>query len=452
MNKSLSMINPGTSPLLTDLYQFTMMETYLQAGMDKTAVFEFYTRALPRNRGFLVAAGLDSILTFLENLHFSPEEIDYLRQTRRFSEKLLNSLTSFRFSGDVYALPEGTVCFANEPLVRVEAPIPVAQFIESRLINLLHFETSVASKAARCFLASGGRMLIDFGLRRAHGAEAGTLAARAAYLCGFAGTATVLANRLYGIPIFGTMAHSYIEAVGNEEEAFVDFARANPTNVAFLIDTYDTLQGAHHAVKAAKRLKKEGIRTGAVRLDSGDLLSLSKAVRLILDQNGCSDIKILASGNLDERIIQTLVSHGAPIDAYGVGTKLDTCEDAPYMECAYKLMAYDGQPKLKKSSGKATWPGRKQIMRSFRDGVMVKDVVTLEGDALEGTPLIEKVMEHGCRLAPSPDLSSLAAYTKCQLQSLPDNLQKLSDTPCYSLEISSALVRLRKKAEQLIVK
>ena len=280
------MINPLTSPLLTDLYQFTMLETYLQNGMDKTAVFEFYVRKLPENRGFLIATGLDSVLSFLENFEFSPGEIDYLAQTKRFSPKLLDYLSTCRFYGDVYALPEGTVCFANEPLIRIVAPLPVAQLVETRVMNFLHFETTIASKAARCVLAAGGKGLVDFGLRRTHGAEAGILAARSTYISGFAGTATVIAEKLYGIPIFGTMAHSYIEAFGSEEEAFVAFGRANPNNVTLLIDTYDTLKGARAAVNAARRLSKEGIRTQAVRLDSGDFLALSKEVRSILDQNG----------------------------------------------------------------------------------------------------------------------------------------------------------------------
>jgi nicotinate phosphoribosyltransferase len=444
------MINPLTSPLLTDLYQFTMMETYLRNDMDKTAVFEFYARELPRNRGFLIAAGLNSVLSFLESLHFSSEEIAYLYETGRFSEKLLNYLTSLRFRGDVYALPEGTVCFANEPLIRVVAPIPVAQLVETRLINLIHFETTIASKAVRCVLAAEGKGLVDFGLRRAHGAEAGILAARAVYICGFSGTANVMAGALYGIPLFGTMAHSYIEAVGNEEEAFVAFARANPNNVTFLIDTYDTARGARYAVDAAKRLIREGIRTQAVRLDSGDLLALSKEVRSILDQNGFPDIKIIASGNIDEHVIQTLVSSGAPIDAFGVGTKLDTSEDAPYIECAYKLMEYDGKPKLKKSSGKATLPGRKQVMRCFREGTMAKDTVTLEGDVQEGIPLVEKVMDQGRRLSPTPDVAALAAYTKSQLQSLPKYLRQLAIVSSYPVKIAPALIRLKETAEQSI--
>ena len=444
------MINPLTSPLLTDLYQFTMLETYLQNGMDKTAVFEFYVRKLPENRGFLIATGLDSVLSFLENFEFSPGEIDYLAQTKRFSPKLLDYLSTCRFYGDVYALPEGTVCFANEPLIRIVAPLPVAQLVETRLINLLHFETSIASKAARCVLAAGEKGLVDFGLRRTHGAEAGILAARAAYISGFAGTATVIAEKLYGIPIFGTMAHSYIEAYGSEEEAFVAFGRANPNNVTFLIDTYDTLKGAKAAVNAARRLSKEGVQTSAVRLDSGDFLALSKEVRSILDQNGLPEIRILVSGNVDEIMIRQLLADGAPIDAFGVGTKLDTSEDAPYMECAYKLMEYDGKPRLKKSSGKATLPGRKQVLRRLQDGIMVGDLVAEEGDLQEGAPLIAKVMDQGRRLSPPANPAEIAAYTKSQLQSLPEYLRKLSSTPSYPVEIAPSLIRLREEAEQSI--
>ena len=445
------MINPLTSPLLTDLYQFTMLETYLQNGMDKTAVFEFYVRKLPENRGFLIAAGLDSVLSFLENFEFSPGEIDYLAQTKRFSPKLLDYLSTCRFYGDVYALPEGTVCFANEPLIRIVAPLPVAQLVETRVMNFLHFETTIASKAARCVLAAGGKGLVDFGLRRTHGAEAGILAARAAYISGFAGTATVIAEKLYGIPIFGTMAHSYIEAFGSEEEAFVAFGRANPNNVTLLIDTYDTLKGARAAVNAARRLSKEGVQTSAVRLDSGDFLALSKEVRSILDQNGLPEIRILVSGNVDEIMIRKLLAAGAPIDAFGVGTKLDTSEDAPYMECAYKLMEYDGKPRLKKSSGKATLPGRKQVLRRLQDGIMVGDLVAEEGDLQEGAPLIAKVMDQGRRLSPPSNPAKIAAYTKSQLQSLPEYLRELAVAPSYPVEIAPSLIHLQAMAEQAIV-
>ncbi|MEQ8181647.1 MAG: nicotinate phosphoribosyltransferase, partial [Smithellaceae bacterium] len=342
-------------------------------------------------------------------------------------------------------------CFANEPLIRIVAPLPVAQLVETRLINFLHFETSIASKAARCVLAAGGKGLVDFGLRRTHGAEAGILAARSTYISGFAGTATVIAEKLYGIPIFGTMAHSYIEAFGSEEEAFVAFGRANPNNVTLLIDTYDTLKGARAAVNAARRLSKEGVQTSAVRLDSGDFLALSKEVRSILDQNGLPEIRILVSGNVDEIMIRQLLADGAPIDAFGVGTKLDTSEDAPYMECAYKLMEYDGKPRLKKSSGKATLPGRKQVLRRLQDGIMVGDLVAEEGDLQEGAPLIAKVMDQGKRLSPPSNPAEIAVYTKSQLQSLPEYLRELAVAPSYPVEIAPSLIHLQAMAEQAIV-
>ena len=443
-------MNPLTSPLLTDLYQLTMLETYLREGMEETAVFEFYVRSLPANRGFLVASGLESVLSFLENLSFSDEEIDYLAQTGRFSKKLLDYMARFRFTGDVYALSEGTVFFANEPLIRIVAPMPQAQLVETRIINLLHFESIIASKAARCILAAQGKAsLIDFGLRRAHAAEAGLLAARAACATGFSGTATVLAGALYGIPIFGTMAHSYIEAFGNEEDAFVAYARANPGNVTFLIDTYDTLSGARHAANAAKKLAGEGIRTHAVRLDSGEFCALSKEVRALLDGQGLRDVRIFVSGNIDEYSIRQLLLAGAPIDAFGVGTKLDTSSDAPYLECAYKLVEYAGIPRLKTSTGKATLPGRKQVFRRVRDGLIAGDTITLVGDEQEGLPLVERVMEKGRRLSPSPDLASVSLYTGSQLKSLPDNLRQLGIDPPYDVRISPLLRRLQEETMRL---
>jgi nicotinate phosphoribosyltransferase len=443
-------VNALTSPLLTDLYQLTMLEAYLQEGMEETAAFEFYVRDLPADRGFLVASGLESLLTFLENLSFSTEEIAYLAGTGRFSRTLLDYLTAFRFTGDLYALPEGTVFFPNEPMIRVVAPIPQAQFVETRAINLLHFETLIATKAARCVLAADGKaLLVDFGLRRAHGAEAGLLAARATRIAGFAGTSTVLAGVRYGIPIFGTMAHSYIEAHDNEEEAFLAYARANPTNVTLLIDTYDTLRGTRHAASAAKQLAAEGIRTRAVRLDSGDILALSKEVRSLLDKDGLTEVQIFVSGNLDERGIRELLARGAPIDGFGVGTKLDTSEDAPYLECAYKLVEYAGKPRLKTSTGKATLPGRKQIFRKTNEGVIVGDTITLDLERPDGEPLLRKVMEKGRRLEPAPNLTAIARYTGEQLGALPENLRRLETDPPYDVRISPALQRLREELRKL---
>lgn len=437
------------SPLLTDLYQLTMLQGYIEDGFHEEAVFEFYVRQMPANRSFLVAAGLETCLNFLENMAFADEELHYLEGTNRFSSTLIDYLRQLRFTGDVHALPEGTVFFPNEPLIRITAPLPVAQLIETRLINILHFETLIATKAARCVLAAQGRAaLIDFGLRRAHGAEAGLLAARASYLAGFTGTATVPAALIYGIPIFGTMAHSYIEAHDDEETAFLNFALANPNNVTLLIDTYDTLQGAQTAAQVAVKLAERNIRVRAVRLDSGDLFVLSHAVRTILNEKGFPDIQIFASGNLDEYAVEDLLGRGAPIDGFGIGTRLDTSADVPYLECAYKLMEYAGVPRLKKSSGKGTYPGRKQVYRRMREGRMAGDTIGLENEVPDGFPLMEKIMGKGKRLATPKDLQTLAQSTGEQMKTLPAELLLLEGTVSYPVRISAALLRLKEETER----
>ena len=444
-------MNVLTSPLLTDLYQLTMLEGYITHGMHETAVFEFYVRTLPKERGFLLASGLDTLLYFLEQVRFSEEELDYLAGTNRFSQGLLEYLAQFRFSGDVYAMPEGTVFFENEPVVRVVAPLPEAQLIESRLINILHFEIIIASKAARSVLAADDRaVLVDFGLRRAHGAEAGLLAARASYIAGFEGTATIPAEPLLGIPIFGTMAHSYIESHDSELEAFIDFGEANPTNTTLLIDTYDVRKGAERSVEAARILARKGIPVNAIRLDSGDLLAQSKEVRKILDESGFPNITIFVSGNLDERGIRDLLSEGAPINGFGVGTKLDTSEDAPYLECAYKMTEYAGTPRFKKSSGKATIPGRKQIFRSFSDGTMTGDVLTLEDEKTDGTPLISRVMRDGRKTGAPATLKEIRTYAKSQLRALPPHLRSLETAPPYPVDISPSLIALKETIDRRI--
>ena len=315
---------PSTaSPLLTDLYQLNMVEAYLADGETGPAVFEFVVRRLPDRRGFLVAAGLEQALEFLETFRFPPDELRWLGATGRFSKRLLDYLAALRFTGDVHAMPEGTVFFGNEPILRVVAPLPEAQLIETRLINLLHFETLIASKAARMVLAAEGKQLVDFGLRRAHGAEAGLLAARASYIAGFAGTATVEAERQFGIPTFGTMAHSFIEAHDDEATAFERFARARPENLTLLLDTYDSEAAARKVVGLAPKLAAAGIAIRAVRLDSGDLSGLSRSVRRILDAGGLEAVSILVSGGLDEDDIMALIAAKAPIDGFGVGTSLD---------------------------------------------------------------------------------------------------------------------------------
>jgi nicotinate phosphoribosyltransferase len=436
-------MDPATSALLTDLYQLNMMQAYLDRGETKTAVFEFFVRKLPRERGFLIAAGLEQVLEFLAELRFTPEELDWLASSGRFGKNLIDYLAGLRFTGDIRAMPEGTVFFPAEPILRVTAALPEAQLVETRLINLLQFQSMIAAKAARMVLAAPGKRLVDFGLRRAHGAEAGFLAARASYIAGFAGTATVLADKEFGIPIFGTMAHSYIQVHDDEAEAFENFARARPKNLTLLIDTYDTEAAARKVVALAPRLKAAGISIGGVRLDSGDLITLSKAVRRILDEGGLRDVTIFASGGIDETVIANIIRSGAPIDGFGIGSSLTTSYDAPGLDCAYKLEEYAGLPRRKRSAGKATWPGRKQVWRRFgADGRMAGDILSLENDDQAGEPLIELVMQGGKRVAPAPLLAEIRARAARDLQRLPEPLRRLEPGASYPVEVSEALRRL----------
>ena len=431
------------SPLLTDLYQLNLMQAYLDHGDTGTAVFEFFMRKLPARRGFLLTAGLEQALDFLETLRFSPEDLAWLRESGRFGKGMLDYLAALRFNGDVHAMPEGTVFFADEPILRVTAPLPVAQLIETRLVNIVHFQCLVASKAARMMLAAPGKLMVDFGLRRAHGAEAGVMAARASYIAGFAGTATVLAGELYGIPIFGTMAHSFVQAHDDEAAAFELFAQSRPENLTLLIDTYDTEAGARKVVALAPRLAARGIKIGAVRLDSGDLAALSKSVRRILDQGGLNDVRIFASGGLDEDSVAAMLHAGAPIDGFGMGTSLTTSSDVPALDCVYKLQEYAGLARRKQSTGKATWPGRKQVWRRYdADGRMRGDILSLEDEAQEGEPLLQMVMQGGKRMAASPALADIRTRAAGELARLPAPLRRLEGAAPYPVEIGAALRRM----------
>ncbi len=443
--------DPLHSPLLTDLYQLTMLQGYVDQGMTDTAVFELFVRKLPEGRNFLVAAGLEQALDFLENLRFSDEELAWLRGTGRFNDRLLDYLATLRFTGDVHAMPEGTVFFPDEPVLRVTAPLPEAQLVESRLINILHLQILLASKAVRCRLAAPGKLLVDFGLRRAHGAEAGLFAARAAWLAGFAGSATVLAEARYGVPAFGTMAHSFIQAHDSETAAFEHFARSQPGNVVLLIDTYDTLAAARRVAAMAGRLAAEGCPVKAVRIDSGDLVALSRQVRTILDEAGHPEIGIFCSGNLDEYRVRDLLAAGAPIDGFGIGTRLDTSADAPYLDCAYKLQEYAGQARRKRSTGKATWPGRKQVFRQYGgDGRLQQDILTLDGDDQPGTALLQPVMAGGRRLAPPEPLADIRARLDAQLDTLPPPLRELAPASPPAVIVSPALRRLAEAVDRRI--
>ncbi|NHN79755.1 nicotinate phosphoribosyltransferase [Azotobacter chroococcum] len=440
---------PGA--LLTDLYQLTMLQGYVERDMLDTAVFEFFARQLPACRNFYLAAGLEQALDYLETLRFEPAELDWLSGLGLFRPAFLDYLAGLRFSGEVHAMAEGTPFFADEPILRVVAPLPEAQLVESRLINLLHFETLIASKAARVVLAAPGRRLVDFGLRRAHGAEAGLLAARAGYLAGFHASATVLAGAQFGIPLAGTMAHSFVQAHLDEAEAFEHFAHSLPQSVVLLIDTYDTEAAAQKVVELAPRLAAAGIRIQGVRLDSGDLGAHARRVRAILDRGGLGEATVFASGNLDEYLIHRLMVEGAPIDGFGVGTHLDTSSDVPALDCAYKLQEYAGQPRRKRSEGKATWPGRKQVWRRFdAAGHCCGDSLRLEGEAGEGEALIQPVMRQGRRLAPSPSLQAVREYTRRQLDALPPALRGLEPAPGYPVTVSETLRELAATADRLV--
>jgi nicotinate phosphoribosyltransferase len=436
--------------LFTDLYQLNMIQGYLERGMNAEAVFEFFVRRLPEERNFLLAAGLEQALTFLHDLRFERDELDWLAASGHVDRSVVDYLAGFRFAGDVYAMPEGTVFFADEPILRVVAPLPQAQLVESRLINILQFQTVIASKAARMVLAAPGKRLVDFGFRRAHGAEAGLLAARAAYLAGFTGSATVAAERRFGIPAIGTVAHSFIQAHDNEEEAFINFARTKPGNAVLLIDTYDTVAAARKVATLAADLKAEGIALSGVRLDSGDLAVLAKEVRAILDRAGLEDVAIFASSSIDEYVLQAMRENEAPIDGFGIGTKLVTSADAPYLDCAYKLQEYAGKARRKRSAGKATWPGRKQVYRRYgADDRIECDIVTLEGDEQPGVPLLRCVMKNGEPVDHGETLAQGRERASQALASLPDDLRGLKAAEPYGVQISSALRDLADQTDRM---
>jgi nicotinate phosphoribosyltransferase len=443
----MAMTRPLASPLSTDLYELNMVQAYLDQGEDADAVFEFFFRRLPARRNFLLAAGLETALDYLETLRFTPEEIDWLAKTGRFRKNLIDYLADFRFTGDVHAIPEGTVVFPHEPLIRITAPLPEAQLIESRIINILHFQSLIASKAARMVLAANGKSLADFGLRSAHGAEAGLLSARSSYIAGFGGVANVEAGMKFGIPVVGTMAHSFVQVHDDEAAAFEDFARARPDGVVLLIDTFDTEAGARKVVELAPKLKKDGIGIRGVRIDSGDLIAMSRKVRDILDAGGLKDAIILVSGGVDEDFIAKVVAAGAPIDGFGVGASLDASSDVPVLDCAYKLQEYRGKPRRKLSEGKVTWPGRKQVWRTVKGNAISGDIVSVETDTQPGEPLVVQVMKGGKRIAAAETLATIRDRAARELGRLPEALRKLEPAQ-YPVKIADALEALGREASR----
>jgi nicotinate phosphoribosyltransferase len=446
MTNELDRASRQPTALLTDMYELSMLDAYYKLGMEQLAVFEFFVRRLPDRRSFMIAAGLEQVLDYLEALRFTADEIEWLASTGRFSWTLLERLEAFRFTGSVLAMPEGTVFFASEPILRVVAPLPEAQLIESRIMNLLHYQTLVASKAARCRLAAPKAELIDFGMRRAHGAEAAILCSRASYIAGFDATATLEAARRFDIPAAGTMAHSFVQAHELETEAFRNFAACHPENLVLLIDTYDSARGARRVAELARRLKTDGIAIKGVRIDSGDLAVEAQRVRKILDSEGCPEIRILVSGGVDEYAIEEMESAAVPVDAYCLGTRLAVSADAPALDCAYKLQQYAGRPCRKLSPWKETWPGPRQVYRQFDDsGRIAIDVLGCEDETVEGSPLLREVMVKGRRNSPSPPLGEVRAHCERQLAQLPITLRTLE-------KVTSSPVKVSQRQHELAVK
>ena len=407
--------------LCTDLYELTMAQSYLEHGKTDKAVFSLFVRDLPEERNFLVSCGLETLLEALERFRFGDRDLKYLKSLGRFKDFFLDFLREYEFRGNLYAIPEGRIVFQNEPLVQIEGPLPEVQILETLVINIVHFQTVVASKAARIYLVSDGKVLVDFGFRRAHGLEAGIYAARACYVAGFAGTSNLEAGRRFGIPVFGTVAHSYIMVFPEEEEAFKAFAESFPKNAVFLLDTYDTVEAARKTVKLAK----EGVPVIGVRLDSGDIESLSREVRRILDEAGLKDVKIIVSGGVDEYRIKTWISKGLPIDAFGVGTKFITSADAPYLDMAYKLVEYAGEPKVKTSPGKATFPYKRQVFRFYSGDLMDHDEVVRYGEPNGGVPLVREILRNGTLTEKLPSLEEIRETFMEDLRRIPERLRGL---------------------------
>ncbi|WP_367193679.1 nicotinate phosphoribosyltransferase [Amorphus sp. 3PC139-8] len=433
--------------IFTDLYQLTMLQSYHREHMSGQAVFTLFFRKLPETRNFMLAAGLDPVLEYLETLHFSADSLGYLADTGHFSPDFLEWLKSFRFTGTVRAVPEGTPVFPHAPVLEIEAPIAEAQLVETFVINQITVSTLLASKAIRIVEAAKGKPVIDFGTRRAHGFDAGNKAARAAYLAGCVSTANVLAGKLYGIPIAGTMAHSYVEAWKDEAAAFAAFTALYPDTV-LLIDTYDPLVGTDNVIALAKKLGAD-FRVRAVRIDSGDLIALSKEVRRRLDAAGLYHVEIFASGGLDEIRIAELGAADAPIDGYGVGTRLTTSSDAAELDMAYKLAAYNGEGRMKLSPLRKNLPGAKQITRIERDGVADHDVVRRAEEAGEGRPLLETMMENGERTAAGRrSLDEIRETTRREVARLPAPLRTLEPAdPGYKVVVSDVLTRYTDEIE-----
>jgi len=432
-------------PLFTDLYELTMAASYFAHQIFSTATFSLFIRENYLKRNFFVAAGLEDVLNELAAFRFSEQDLSYLQTTGIFSKDFLSYVAGLRFSGKIFAIPEGTIFFANEPILEVTAPIIEAQLIETFLLNTIGFQSMIASKAARCVHVAGDRPLIDFSLRRTQGQDAGHKVARSTFIAGFVATSNVLAGQLYGIPISGTMAHSYIEAFSGDLAAFSAYSETFPDSAIFLIDTYNTIDGAKHAVTVAKQMKEKGHSLIGVRLDSGDMVELSRKVRKIFDDAGLFDVKIFASSGFDEFKIAKVIAQGAKIDAFGVGTKVGVSADAPYLDVVYKMVHYKDRDVRKLSPGKITLAGEKQVFRkSDPTGRYLEDIIGLRDDIVDqGTPLLKKVMENGEILQPHPPLQAIQESFKKNFALLDERYKSILEYNAYPVKLSKHLNMLQ---------
>jgi nicotinate phosphoribosyltransferase len=442
----------ASQALFTDLYELTMAQAYWQAGQTAGGTFSLFIRSYPPDRGYFVFAGLDDVLDYLEALRFTAADLAYLRSLGMFTDEFLDFLAGLRFTGSVRAMPEGSLFFANEPVLEVTAPVIEGQLVETYLLNQVNLQSLLTTKASRVVQAARGRTLVDFGARRAHGIDAADRLARLSYMAGFDGTSNLAAAARYDLPAFGTMAHSFVGTFEDEVDAFRAYARSFPARSTFLVDTYDTLTGVDRAIEVAEEMRAAGHQLVALRLDSGELATLARETRRRLDAAGLFQVQVFASGGLDEFEIEELLASGAPIGGFGVGTKVGVSADAPWTDCAYKLVEYDGRPLLKLSTGKATLTGAKQVFRCLAEGSGPSDVIALAGEKGQpgALPLLQPVMAGGKRLqAPAP-LRELRERVAANLGALPEEYRALRSPACYPVETSSALALLTERARESI--
>jgi len=442
---------PTHAALLTDLYEFTMAEVYFRRNMHQEATFSLFIREPPPDRGYYVSAGLEMALDFLQSVHFSSEDVDHLASTDLFSRGFLDYLSKFRFHGRVDAIPEGRLFFGYEPLLEITAPIIEGQLVETAVVNLLNLHVTAASKVARCVHAALGRDIVDFSLRRTQGASAGMAVARSGYIAGMRATSNVLAGKAYGIPIAGTMAHSFITSFEEEIDAFRAFGEIFGDRTVLLIDSYNTYAGAQKAVQVAREMEARGQRLRGVRLDSGDMTALSREVRDLFDEEGLSHVRIFASGGYDEFKIERSVREGAAIDAFGVGTKMGVSADSPYTDMAYKLVEFDDRPVMKLSSGKKTLILPKQVVRKSADGRLTGDTITLRSETLEGEPLLQTVMKDGRRFERGETLEKIRDRFRAEWETLPDAVKSIREPRPFPVSVSQPLQDQQKDVRQYTI-